>query len=334
MMHTAWPTPPQSTDSTLLSHTPAVAREDSVRSDSTTPTTKVKAAAPTPAPAYLTAQGAQAQAQTHRINYTPTPLDSVMQQAAWPLTSTLQEAGLTQAHILPSDAPAHHLGYSLRTDSWVSGALLLTFFLSAYTMARALRFLRQQFKDFFHLRERANLFAHAADNQFTGWFYLLIQFSLIVALIYFDYTATLHPDHLTAVSPYLLIGTSATVAIAYSLIKLLLYGWVGHTFFEYEQRTLWRKAFTLSQLAEALMLFVLLLLIVYFNLSQEASFAALCTVLGIVLAIRWYKLQTIFFAYRFGYVHGILYFCTLEIMPLVGLWYALTYTEALAAAYF
>lgn len=328
------PALPQSVDSTTSDPTLEVV-EGVALADSLDASARVVATPrAVPPPAYLTVRGAVAQVDEANVGYTPPSMDSIVAQGAWPLTEEAQSLGMTSTAGYTIDLPGRVLDYSLRTDTWVSSTILLTFFLAAYTLARSWRFLRQQFKDFFYLRERANLFASAADNQFRGSFYLLSQFSLIVALIYFDYSTALHPELLLLASPYWLIGTGVLIVFAYALVKLWLYAWVGLTFFEHEQRVLWRKALTLSQLTESLLLFVLLLLLVYFNLSHEATLPAFGGIVGVVLVMRWYKLQTIFFGYRFGYVHGFLYFCTLEIMPFVGLWYALTHMHTLVATFF
>lgn len=283
-------------------------------------------------PSYLVATPAA----THRaatLHYTAAPLDSVANGAVWPLPASAQALGLTHQGLVYADVPGTLLGYSLRTDSWVTGTLLLTFFLAAYSIARSRHFLQQQLRDFFRLRQRANLFADAADSQSSGWFYLLTQYSLIVALISFEYMALQRPERLEQASPYAFMGVSVGVVFAYNVVKQILYAWVGHTFFEQGQRQQWRSAFRLSLLVESLLLFALLLLTVYFALDYALAMTLFLAVLGLVLVIRWYKQQAIFFGYRFGYVHGFLYFCTLEITPLVGLWYALHAAEALAVAY-
>lgn len=282
-----------------------------------------------PPPSYLT----RLHTATPKQAYIPPQLDSVADSPVWSLTEAAKLLGVKHVGVVQADVPGRLLGYSLRTDSWVAGALLLTFFLAAYTITRSRRFLRQQFKDFFRLRRHTNLFANAADHQSSSWFYLLTLYSLVVTLIYFDYMATQRPERLEQASPYAFMGVSVAVAFTYNVLKQGLYAWVGHTFFEQEQRQQWSRAFALSLSVEAMLLFVLLLLTMYAVLAHEVAQFVLMAAIGLVWVIRWYKQQAIFFGYSFGYVHGILYFCTLEVMPLMALWYSLQAAEAFAVAY-
>ena len=45
------------------------------------------------------------------------------------------------------------------------------------------------------------------------------------------------------------------------------------------------------------------------------------------IGIRIYKTFCIFFPKFHGFLHLIVYFCALEMLPLCGLWQALTYTN-------
>ena len=68
---------------------------------------------------------------------------------------------------------------------------------------------------------------------------------------------------------------------------------------------------------------VLVLLVVYFDLDFALAQTSFLFTFLFIETLLAYKCFCIFFGYAFGWVHLILYFCTLEIAPLVILWRSL-----------
>ena len=77
----------------------------------------------------------------------------------------------------------------------------------------------------------------------------------------------------------------------------------------------------------ALALFPVALLVVYFDLSFHSMSWLFFCILIIDKSLLFYKCQRIFFNTALGVVHLFLYFCTLEIMPLLILFRALIYAN-------
>ena len=81
------------------------------------------------------------------------------------------------------------------------------------------------------------------------------------------------------------------------------------------------------RMAKYSLLFPLALITVFFNLPTYSVILCLCLLLGFIRLLLFYKTFCIFFPKFHGFLHLIVYFCALEMLPLCGLWQALTYTN-------
>lgn len=215
--------------------------------------------------------------------------------------------------------------YRFRTDNFVTIVLLLSFFLVVWVISRSRTFLEHSAKDFFHPRQRENLFAERTENELRGQLFLVFQTCFVLAVLFFDCTQEMQQEVFNQVSPYKLLGVSTFGFCIYYGLKVGLYNFVNAVFFNREQQKQWAEAYMLTVLALGVSLFPVALLVVYFDLS----FTHLIWVTAILYAVDKllliYKAYHIFFHYPFGWVHLILYFCTLEVTPALILWRALTY---------
>ena len=68
---------------------------------------------------------------------------------------------------------------------------------------------------------------------------------------------------------------------------------------------------------EGIVLFPLVLLLSYFDLSMESAIIYMAIVLILVKILTFYKCFVIFFRRNSGLLQNILYFCALELTPLL-----------------
>ena len=129
-------------------------------------------------------------------------------------------------------------------------------------------------------------------------------------------------------SPYKLLGVSTGICLIYYMLKIGVCSFVNSTFFTRDKCERWSEAYMLTVLALGLSLFPVALLVVYFDLSFSHLTMLAFGLLAVDKLLLMYKTYTIFFRYTLGWVHLILYFCTLEITPLLILWRALTYANS------
>ena len=72
--------------------------------------------------------------------------------------------------------------------------------------------------------------------------------------------------------------------------------------------------------AEGVLLFPCVMLLTYFNLSMQSVLYYFVIVLFFVKLLTFYKCWTIFLHTNGVFLQIILYFCALEIIPLLSLW--------------
>jgi len=219
------------------------------------------------------------------------------------------------------------LPYRFRSDDYVTGVLMLSFFLVAWVIARSWHFLAGSLKHFFYDRRQENMFDSRTDSELRGQLFLVFQTCFVLGVLFFDYTQ----EHMTGVfnqiSPYKILGVSVAACCVYYLAKWLLYAFVNYVFFDRARSAQWMEVYFLSVLALGLGLLPVTLLVVYFDIGFRSLSILFFLILAAVKTLLSYKCYRIFFRYRGGFLHLIVYFCALEILPLLVLWRALVYAN-------
>ena len=223
----------------------------------------------------------------------------------------------------PAGMAGEPLPYCFRTDDIVTSFLLLSFFLVAFVTAYSRRFLSAALKDFFHKGRRSERLTTQEDNSLRGKFFLVFQTSFLLGILFYDYAAERLPEACAKVSPYYILGVAVLLCILCYWLKMLLQRFVGNVFFDAASNRRWTDAANLCIFLAGIFLFPLVLLVVYFDLDFALTQTLFLFTFLFIETLLAYKCFCIFFGYAFGWVHLILYFCTLEIAPLVILWRSL-----------
>lgn len=209
------------------------------------------------------------------------------------------------------------IDYELRNDDVVTSVLLLSFVIMAWVIAASWRFLRISIKDFFYHRTRHNLFIDRADTVLRGRFFLVLQTSFLQGLLFFGFVQSMLPDLFEGISPYLLLSISTLIILGYYGAKIVLYRWVNKVFFSSESNQAWNNYYLVSILTTGAFLLPLTLLVVFFDLPYREAIIAYILLLSIIKMLLLYKCYRTFFKGVVGYLHIILYFCALEVVPYV-----------------
>jgi hypothetical protein len=90
-------------------------------------------------------------------------------------------------------------------------------------------------------------------------------------------------------------------------------------FFDSKRNTLWLKTELFITAIEGIALYPVVLLLVYFDMETKNVITYLIIVLILVKILTFYKCFVIFFRRIGVYLQIFLYFCTLEIVPLLAL---------------
>lgn len=216
--------------------------------------------------------------------------------------------------------PGDPVPYRLQSDVFITSTLLISFFVAIFIIARSLHTLLLQLKIFFYNRDRKDLFLLKSDSEMKSQSYVILLACFLLSILFFNYTEIRIPSVFNRISPYKLLFLDMSIFLIYYIIKYIAYSICNWTFFSQQQRTQWTNAYNLIGLGKALLFFPLALLVVYFDLSIQVTIWIVILILLISQILVIFKAKQIFFYHKFGLFHLILYFCTLEMIPLFILW--------------
>ena len=180
--------------------------------------------------------------------------------------------------------------YSVHSDSFITTLLLILFVMALISISNAWGFIVRQVKGF----------VYPATSEVLNMYVLS--------------------------SPYLLILIFFGMTVGYYALKMLLYTVVNRTFFDGKRNRQWMKSFLFITSLEGALLFPPVVLHAYFNLALNHVVFCFLVVLSIVKMLTIYRTFVIFFRRNVVQLQIILYFCTLEILPLLAFWSALEIT--------
>lgn len=208
--------------------------------------------------------------------------------------------------------------YTLYQDTIITGIVFIAFLLLCYVLNRGHKLILHQIKNFFTERERNNLFVETG-SEFRYQLFLLAHTILMTGLLFFR--LRLIPGEPLKLNPsWFPLSICIGICLLFYLFKFLLYTFVNWVFFEEKKYDRWNEIYTLLLSLQGLVLFPLVLLSIYFQLSDaNTEIIFLCTIVFIKMLL-FYKGFSIFFAKIRGLLCNILYFCTLEMIPSLILW--------------
>jgi len=148
---------------------------------------------------------------------------------------------------------------------------------------------------------------------------LLATSCLMCSILYYLYVTTFVSQTYILPSEYLLLAIIFAAFVVYHALRFLSYHIVNITFFSSQQnRKFLTTSLFLSDMAGVLLLPGVFLL-AYFNFSAVPMIIYAGFVLFFVKILSFYKSYDIFFKRNAYFLQNILYFCALEIVPLVML---------------
>lgn len=211
------------------------------------------------------------------------------------------------------------LPYLMRNDNAVTSLLLGCFLLAIVAFSFSKGLILQQLKNFFYVpRSVAEMTETVVERRFQG--FLILQTSLLLGIVYYVYQSMYLLADFSVTSPWVLIGVFTGTFAAYFAIKYWVCKFVNWVFFPRQNNEQWNRTWRFLTSSEGVLLFPLVLLVVYFDLSLTTAFAYTAAVIILVKILTFYKYFTIFFSQTSLFLQIILYFCALELMPAMTLW--------------
>ncbi|MGN1214060.1 MAG: DUF4271 domain-containing protein, partial [Bacteroidaceae bacterium] len=217
--------------------------------------------------------------------------------------------------------------YKLSNDIFVTSTLLACLFIACFVISRSAHAIGLQIKNFFYNRDRKESFLLKSEGEVKNHIFVVILESFVLSLLFFSYAEFKLSDSFTTISPYLILLNDMVVCTAYFIIKYAVYGAFNHTFFSSDSNQLWFTGYNLVIFGKAITLLPVVLIVLYLNLPLEVCIYLFLGILTIYELLVLYKTRQIFFNHPLGFVPTILYFCTLELLPLFFLWEVLVKTN-------
>ncbi len=212
------------------------------------------------------------------------------------------------------------LPYRLRTDDGITAIVLVLFMLMLVIFSKSKKALLKQAKELFNPpREYHNLFNDEPDNQQHSIGVLVCLALLTLSLQLFSLNGQESYLITTPVVPYLTLLLNVLIVTVYYLFKKLSYRFVNWIFFDKTKNKKWQETYSFTYATEGLLLFPLVLLTIYFDLNTLHAWLYIGFVVFLTRIILLYETYIIFFPKIHGILHLIVYFCALEITPLLML---------------
>ena len=231
---------------------------------------------------------------------------------------TLQEVPLPQAE----GETGTPFPYSFRNDDYLTGMLLLCFFLVAWSISSSWHYFRLHVKAIFRpagLLLKSN--AENADTALRGSAFLLLQAAFSFGILYYDFLAQNHRALVDTIdNPHLIMALSGGMIVLFVLLKMGLYQMVNSVFFPKNSRDEWRETYIFTIVFMGLLILPVSLLVFFFDLSFEKQYVAFICVVCVAKLVLLYRCSRIFFRHVGSSLHLILYLCALEIVPALILW--------------
>lgn len=208
--------------------------------------------------------------------------------------------------------------YTVAGDSWVSSVLILCFILASLAISRSRQLIAQQVKRFFPTGSSEKLTLNETSEEFRYQLFFVVVTCLMLGIGYFLYSQGSGPA--TYVLPeYWVMGICVAIVMAYFLLKFSLFAIVNSVFFDRRDNEQWLKSYLFLVALEGALLFPVIMLVAYFSLPMRIAGVCVAFILIFIKILSIYKCKTIFFKKTGVFLQIFLYFCALEVIPLLAL---------------
>ena len=207
----------------------------------------------------------------------------------------------------------------LSNDDVVTGLLIVCFLFIAFTLSRISGFITNQLKNFFY-PQRIDRDITETGNEMKFQFVFVGLTCLVYGLLYYLYVKAYIADTFTLSSDYAILGIIIGTFIVYFICRFALYHGINLLFFDSRRNTKFLTSLLFITSMEGAIMFPILLLLTYLHFSPVYAAIYVAFVLFLVKIMTFYKSYVTFFKQKGAFLQNILYFCALEIVPLLALW--------------
>ena len=215
--------------------------------------------------------------------------------------------------------------YNIHNDSIITSILLGFFILMVIAFANTHEFMIRQIKKFFYMPSDGSLEMAETGTEIRIQLFLVLLSSVLFALLYYFYTIHFVAGTFVLQSQYHLIAVYMVMMVAYFIAKGFIYTLVNLVFFGGKKSRQWMKTKLFMSSMESVVFLPAVLLLAYSNMTEENIVIYFVVVLIFVKIMTFFKCYVVFFRRNVVKLQIILYFCALEMVPLLAFWGALDF---------
>ena len=230
------------------------------------------------------------------------------------------------ADIIPSVFDGTHVGvladpapYFSGSDDLLAALMMGTLFTSLIALALSGKFIARQVKNFFYLGNEGTTPVPDTPGELSGQGVLVAGTCLVVAIAFYYHIIHGRDDGWWVLSKHGVLGVCILGVVAYFLFKAVAYQFVNWVFFGVKKIEQWNKSLLFLTAMEGVAMTPFVLLMLYGGLPLQTTLISLAIVALLVKIFTFYKCYLIFFRRIGAFLQIILYFCALELIPLVVL---------------
>lgn len=229
--------------------------------------------------------------------------------------------------LLHTEVPYHPFGFAatstpfrLRYHGWCGLLLLLCMLLAVSLVLR----LRKKFREllrgvFFPIPGKTDVPATDDPLRYSTRLVAICLLSLSATIVTFTFALNDVGYYPFSETPYILFVTLFFLWLVYFVLKRLMSSFVNWIFFRREKIFTWQRAYTFLFVTEATFFLILAMAVVFLPVSPADMLFLALVFVAFVKIVLLFKTYQIFFSKIYGILHLIVYFCTLELMPLLVL---------------
>ena len=215
--------------------------------------------------------------------------------------------------------------YNIHNDSIITSILLGFFILMVIAYANTHEFVTRQLKKFFYVPSEGTMEITETGTELRIQLFMVLLSSVLLSLLYYFYVIHFVGDTFILNSQYLLIAIYLVMMVSYFMAKWWLYTLVNVVFFGSKKNRHWLKTILFISSMEGAVFLPAVLLQAYFDVTEKNVIIYFIIVLIFVKILTFFKCYVAFFRRNVVKLQIILYFCALEMVPLLAFWGALDY---------
>lgn len=220
--------------------------------------------------------------------------------------------------------PGDPIPYLQSNDNIITSLLLVFAIIVMLVISHSWQFFAAQLKNIFTPFKEESLKNRLTSTEHSFLIFLSLQYGILLALLYFNYTQDVISDTFALPTEYHVMAVYFGVISGYLVLRNLVAYWVNITFFErLRANAFFQFSLNMSSLSGIAFL-PALFVHVYFGIDVEYVLYYVLFIVIFVKILTFYQTYRIFFEKNEIKLQIFLYFCMLEILPIMALWGLLT----------